>query len=489
MSDVTLSFEAGDGTRFGDLLSARPAVRERPKVGLLACAYFEYWRMFSAQFKSDVIGDLERVTNRLRQDLDVVYPCLVDTLDAADTAGRAFAAAGIEMLVVVEGTYVPDYISLHAINYVPHVPVTMFTTQVQEDISPMDDYETLMRNSALIGTAQLSATFVKTARKYDIVVGSLCEERPFGEIVKLARVRNVAARLRQLNIGAVGHVFRGMYDLESDKTKLRGSLGPNVISVELSHLLRQWENVSPEETRAASKALAARFRLRGPREEDLDRSVRLGLAMERLTEHLRLDALCFLGQHYIEKETGAPARLGGSMMMEKGRRLVASEGDLAGLTMMHILSWLTGNTPLQAEWGQYDASHNALLLVGHGVASPALAGSDDRVTLTGAPEEWGFEGAGVNLEFILKPGRVTMGHLLDTAQGWQMLVSGGDAADYPCLPCNEIHALIEVERPVKEYLVEIQRRGVAHHVIVAHGEARRELELLASVLGIASFKV
>ncbi len=487
MSEESLSFEAGGGTQFGDILTSRPTVSSRLKIGLLACAYFEYWRMFSDSFKLQVISDLERIANRLSQDVDVVYPCVVDTLDAAERAGRAFADAGIQMLVVVEGTYVPDYISLHAIDCVPDVPVVLFTTQVEEDVSPQDDYETLMRNSALIGTAQLSATFVKTDRKYEVVVGSIAEERPYREIVKLARVRNVVARLRQLNIGVVGHVFRGMYDLENDKTKLRGSLGPNAISIELSHLLEQWKNVPDEEARAAAKTLVSRFCIRGPREEDLYRSVRLGLAMERLVEHLRLDALCFLGQHYIEKTTGAPARLGGSMMMEKGKHLVASEGDLAGLVMMHILHWLTGNPPLQAEWGQYDARHNALLLVGHGVASPGLAGSDDRITLTGAPEEWGFEGPGANLQFILKPGRVTMAHLLDAAQGWQMLVSGGDSLDYPCLPCKEIHAMVQIERPVKEYLVEIQRRGVPHHVIVVHGEAQSELELLASTLGIKSF--
>jgi L-arabinose isomerase len=489
MSDVLVSFETGEGTQFGDIQSERPLTSERLKVGLLGCAFFEYWRMFSDRFKRNVIADLQQIAGRLGQDVDVVYPEMVDTLDAADRAGRTFASAGIEMLVVVAGTYAPDYIALQAINHVPNVPVVMFTTQVEENVSPHDDYETLMRNSAMIGTSQLSATFVKMGRKYDIVVGSLAEERPFEEIARLACVRHVAVRLRTLNIGFVGQVFRGMYDLEVDKTKLRGSLGPNVISIDASHLIRQWEGVPDGETRAAAQRVAARFRMQGPCLEDLERSVRLGIAMERLIEHLRLDSLCYLGRHYVEKKTGTPARLGGSMIMEQGQYLVAAEGDLAGLIMMHILHWLTGNSPLQAEWGQYDASRNALLLVGHGVASPALAGSDDRITLTGSPEEWGFEGGGVNMQFILKPGRVTMGHLLETANGWQMFISGGDSLDYPCLPCKEIHALVRVERPVKEYLVEVQRRGVPHHVIVAHGEARNELETLASVMGIQSFTV
>jgi L-arabinose isomerase len=487
MSDMTLSFETGVGSEFGDILSNRPNVSEKLKAGLLACAYFEYWRMFSPEFKRNVIADLERIAKRLEKDVDLVYTGVVDTLDSADQAGRAFAEAGIEMLIVVDGTYVPDYMAIQAIDYVPHVPVVMFTTQVEENITPNDDYEYLMRNSAMIGTAQLSATFTKMGRKYDVVVGSLAEERPFEEIAGIARVYLVAARLKKLNIGVVGHVFRGMYDLENDRTRVRGFLGPNVITVELAHLLQQWEEVRDEETRAVAKALAQRFRQHGPKEEDWHRSVRLAIAMERLVERLRLDSLCVLGQHHIEKATGAPARLGACMMLEKGKHLVGSEGDIIGLTMMHILQWLTGNPPLAAEWGQYDAAHNALLLVGHGMASPALAGSDSHITLTGAPEEWGFQGAGINMQFIMSPGIVTMGHLLDTPNGWQMLISGGEALDYPCLPCQEIHALVKIERPVKEYLVELQRRGVTHHVVVAHGDVRRELQKLASVLQIGSF--
>jgi len=489
MSETTLSFEAADGDVFGDILSNRPIQRERIKVGLLGVAYFEYWRMFSGKFKEDVLRDLQNVANRLGQDFEVVFPCVVDTLDAADRAGRVFAESGLDLLIVMEGTYTPDYISMQAIDYVPHVPLVMFTTQVAEDISPQDDYETVMRNSALIGTAQLSGTFVKMGRNFDIVVGSIGEDRPYREILRLARVRQVATRLRQVNIGVIGHVFRGMYDLENDKTKIRGSLGPNVIYVELSHLLKLWEAVPDTETRALVESLVSRFRLTGPCKDDLYRSCRVAIAMEGLVEHLRLDALCFLGQHYIEKHTGAPARLGASLMLEKGKYLVASEGDLAGLTMMHAMYWLTGNSPLQAEWGQYDAAHNALFMVGHGVASPALAGGDDRVTLTGSPEEWGFQGSGVNMQFILKPGPVTVGHLLDTATGWQMLISGGEALEYPCLPCGEIHALVKVARPVKEYLVEIQRQGVSHHAIIVHGNIGKDLELLASVLRIRSFTV
>lgn len=484
-----LSFESADSGPWGDILSKHLDRKRNIKVGFLGCGYFEYWRMFSGQFKKNVLGDLQKIADHLGDDFDIVYPGVVDTLDAADRTGQIFAENKVDVVVVVEGTYLPDFITLHALSYIPDAPVILFTTQVEEDISPEDNYEDLMRNSALIGTAQLSGTFKKMDRKYDVVVGSIGEERPYIEISKLIRTYNVAQRLKDLSIGVIGHVFRGMYDLENDKTKIKGALGPDVIYVEMCHLINQWKTVTDTEAMAVAENMSSRFTMRGTTKEDLVRSCKLGIAMQKLINHLNLDALCFLGQHYIEKEVGAPARIGASLILEKGEHIIASEGDLAGLVVMQAMKWLTGNSPLQAEWGQYDASHNAVFMVGHGVASPSIACSDEAVTLTRSPEEWGFEGNGANIEFILKPGVVTMAHLLNTAKGWQMMISTGESLEYPCLPCDEIHALVKVDRPVKEYLVEIQRRGVTHHVIIVHGDICEELKKLSEIMGIDYFVV
>jgi hypothetical protein len=86
MSENTQSFESADGDVFGDILSKRPVQRHRIRAGFLGVAYFEYWRMFSGKFKEDVLSDLRRVADRLGQDFELVFPCVVDTLDCADGA-------------------------------------------------------------------------------------------------------------------------------------------------------------------------------------------------------------------------------------------------------------------------------------------------------------------------------------------------------------------------------------------------------------------
>jgi L-arabinose isomerase len=130
-----------------------------------------------------------------------------------------------------------------------------------------------------------------------------------------------------------------------------------------------------------------------------------------------------------------------------------------------------------------------VFLLGHGIASPEVASGPDQVTLTRAPEEWGFEGHGVSWEMMLRPGTVTMGHFLATPDGWRMLISGGQSLPEPRLPCDEIHGLVRVDSPVREYLRTLLEHGMAHHVIVVHGDVVDELEMIADAMGVQKLVV
>lgn len=477
------SFDSAKQGVFGDILNTERKPTDKIRVGLIGCGYFEYWRMYPT-LREKVQKDLAGVHAKLSENLDVIYPGMVDTLDAAEAAGRALAEAGVEVVVVVEGTYLPDFMVLNALEHVPAAQVILFDTQTGEGLLPDDVYEDTLRNSALIGIAQLSGTFRKSGRPYHVVVGEISDVSCFEKITQMVRAREITKRLRTFNIGLVGHVFRGMYDLEFDCGAVRGRLGPEVINIQAEHLVDLWKEIPEAEVSDVSRRLMERFQTRVVSEDDVKRSVRLGLAMRRLTERYRLDALCFLGQHYLEKMTHAPARLGASMMMEQDRIMIACEGDVGGLITMQILYELTGNMPVQMEWGQFDSKKNAVFLLGHGIASPEVAPNSQQITLTRAPEEWGFEGHGVNLEMFLRPGPVTMGHFLSTPDGWRMLISSGESLEHPCLPCDEIHGLVRVDTPVCEYLKTILEIGTAHHVIVVHDDVVEELEMVADAMGV-----
>lgn len=480
------SFDAENVGVFGDVLTSRPAAG-KPKIGMLGLGYFEYWRMYPALEKM-VSDDLAAAAERLQMampECEVVYPGMVDTLDRAEEAGKVFREAEIDMVVVIAGTYLPDFITMHAINRSDRRPeVILFNTQTGRDVNPLDNYIATMRNSALIAITQLSGSFHKMKINYRSVVGEISEAESYREIASIVRAFCAAKHLKSATYGIVGHVFRGMYDLEFDRAKVKGFLGPEVMTIQADHLIELWKKIDPAASMAAAEKLLKRFKNRNVTLEDAEKSLRLGLAMRELYKKFNLDGLCFLGQHYLEKITGAPARMGASVIMEEDRFPVACEGDVGGLVMMDLMQKFTGNTPFQAEWGQFDETNNALFLLGHGIGTPALAESDEKITLTGSPEEWGFSGGGLNYELIMKPGEVTFGHVLNCGESYRMLISRGESIPFATLPCNELHAMIKVDKPVKNYLKELISCGVAHHAIAVHGNCAEQLARTAEFMRI-----
>lgn len=480
MTEIT-SFEANTVGQFGDIMNQKTPLGP-PKVGLLACGYFEYWRMYPS-LRETVEQDLQGICDRLSEHLDIVYPGMVDTMDKADAAGRALAAEDLTCVIVVEGTYLPDFITLQALHHIKAVPVVLFNTQTGADVSPTDGYEATMRNSCLIGISQLTGTFRKMGRPYEVVVGENQDPATYRQLQERVATHDIVRRLQTQTIGLVGQVFRGMYDLEYDPAMVKGTFGPEVMTIQVDHLVDAFEAVSEDEARQTAQGFSERFAMQTVTSADIERSCRLGLAMKALMQSHRLDSLCFLGQHYIEKRTHAPARLGASMLLDDGI-MVACEGDVGGLVVMQIMHALTGAIPLQAEWGQVDIAHNALFMLGHGIASPSHAVDDSHVTLTRSPEEWGFEGNGVNYQLILKPGPVTMAHVLHTPSGWRLLVTEADSIDFPCLPCEEVHAMVRLTSPVTEYVASILELGVSHHMIIVSGHIGQQLALVADRMHI-----
>jgi L-arabinose isomerase len=441
--------------------------------------------MYPDTLKKNVEEDLAAVEARLRKELGCIIPSgMVDTLDSADAAGRKFRDENIDTLIIVEGTYIPDFITLHAINYVKHVPVLFFSIQMEENVDAGSNYEHSLRNSGMIGVAQLTGTFCKMGRPYELVVGSVHDDRAYCKIHAYVQALQAIADVRECNIGIIGHVFRGMYDLELSKTFLKSKFDANIIYIQNSHLLELWEKVTENEIKELADGLISRFAMRGITYDDVYRACRLAVAMRKLSDKFKLDAMCFLDQHYVQKQTLTSARIGASLLMEYTDVVATCEGDLGGLIMMLIMRSISGKPALMGEWGEYDIQNNCCFIIGHGIGTPGMACSDSDVTLTRTPEEWGFEGAGLNYEYILRPGAATIGHLIETPSGYKMLVSPVESIPYKTFSYEEIHAMLRVKQPVKQYLENILGHGVAHHCIIGMGDMSAPLKHITKLLNL-----
>ncbi len=483
------SFEEAGGNTFGDILSEKK-VKSPVKIGLFTGGYFEYWRMYPESLQKNVESDLERVRANFKKKFEnVVCSETVDTLDAAEKAAQIFQKENIDILVIAYGTYLPDFMTMHVINQLKGVPVVFFSVQGTDKIDTKGNYEHSLRNSGVIGIAQITGTMKKLGRDYKVVVGSIDDERAYKKLGTYIKAVQAVSDIRESNIGVIGNVFRGMYDLELSKTFLKSAFDVNVIYIQSGHLLAEWETVTEAEVKEVADKLLSRFKKRNITDDDVFRAVRLAIAMKKLATRFRLDAMCFLDQHFVQKQTLTTARIGASLLMENDDIIVTCEGDLGGLVTMMLMKSISGIPALMGEWGEYDEELNTSLIMGHGIGVPALAKSDADITLTRTPEEWGFEGGGLNYELILKPGDATIAHIIETPEGYKMIVSPVESIEYPTLSYEELHAVLKVKTPIKEYMEKVFESGVTHHAIVGVSDMSKELLAVSELLKIDTFYI
>ena len=487
MAEVIKSFEEGAG-QSGDILTG--GKEKTPlKVGVLTCGYFEYWRMYPT-LREKVEGDLKVVTDKIKAKYpNAVFSGMVDTLDTAAEAGKLFKKEDVDVVLLVYGTYTADFITLTALDYVSEKPLVIFSEQPHANVDKNGDYEGSLRNSAVIGIAQITGTLRKMKRDYKIIVGHIHDERAYSQIDAFLGGAKAVKDLRESNIGIIGHVFRGMYDIELSKTFFKSTFGANIIQIQSSHLLDVWQEVTDSEAEEETNKILARFKTKNVTRVDVFRAMKLAIAMERLAKKFSLDAMCFLDQHFVQRQVLTSARIGASLLMERTGMSVNCEGDLGGLVTMMLMRSITNRPALMGEWGEYDTASNSIFVIGHGIGTPDMAVSDDEIYLTRTPEEWGFEGAGCNYELILKPGVCTIAHIMEGPDGYRLLVSKGESIEFPRLAFDELHAVVKVEKPVNEYLEEVFDFGVSHHCIVTLGNAVEELKRVAKILGMKIFEV
>lgn len=480
-----LSFEVTEGDA-GDLLSRnRNQTKQKLKVGLVATSYFEFYRMYD-DLKDQIVGDAKVVADRLGKSHDLVVTPLVDTLDSADAAGRMLREQQVDLIILAYRAYVPDAYIHHMLTHVPGVPILFFASQSRDKFEYGDHYGGILRNSGIMAQIQLVAGFRKmnTYHNFEAVCGSIHDDEAYREIDRYIKVATTHKQLKTMTFGIIGNVFRGMFDFEYDKTKVKGILGPEVMNIQVDHLLKYWEKSPLEdpEVQAMLKHVRESYDIEGVGKPDLENGARVAVALRKLVNRFRLDGLAVLCQHFVEAKFKATPYLGLCELHRQGDCPASSEGDIIGLITMKILKQLTGNMPFFVEWSEFDTGKNAWMMLGHGFGDPTQARG--KAKLTPSAEQWGLEGTGCSGCFVPQPGVCTMAHFVEDAKGWRMFISGGELLDIDALPINDVHAMVRVEKPVKQYTEELVKAGIPHHAMTVRGDCRKELRQLAGLMGI-----
>jgi L-arabinose isomerase len=481
------SFEVTKGGKSGDLLSEMRQDKKL-KIGFAGYGYFEYWRMYK-NLRNEVVNDMQIVADKLSRKHDIFYPGLIETLDAADEAGKLFKEKHIELLIIAEGTYVPDFFVHQTLNNLSgDIPLICFATSLHGKIDFNSGYDVSLRNTGLMGLVQLTGGFKKMAthEKYEVIIGGLDDDEVYESFDQIIQVITTIKNLKNMTIGVVGHVFRGMYDFEYEKTSVTGKLGPHIMDVNIDHLMNVYEENGASDLRIKklSEKTKSDYKVVDLKDEEIMRSSRLAVAFQDLIKRYKLNGLVLLGQHLIEAKANATCHLGLSEILRTDQAVVVTEGDVLGCIMCKIGKDFTGHNPFFGEWEEIDTSMNAMMLLGHGFIDSRECRTDRPVYVKPACENWGFEGNSVGFEATYKVGPITMTHVIQDSKGWRLLISEGEQLDVPPLKINECALVVRVEKPIKQYFNELMHHGFSHHSIAIPGKIGKQLECLARQLSI-----
>jgi L-fucose isomerase-like protein len=171
-------------------------------------------------------------------------------------------------------------------------------------------------------------------------------------------------------------------------------------------------------------------------------------------------------------------------LFEQANILVGLEGDLGAATAMFILNRLTGSPILFAETWFWDEEEN-LIVTGHaGPQNPALARPNHLWISHDLEFAQSDRTEGAHLQFVARPGRVTLFQLRGTPQGWQAIVTTGQALETDPWVEGYPHAVIRLDVPVQDFLRQVAAVGSTQHWAIAYDEVAEAIGAVCELTAI-----
>jgi L-arabinose isomerase len=350
------------------------------------------------------------------------------------------------------------------------------------------DLMTLFRNSGIVATFEAFGVLRRAGLKCFHVTGSVLDEDPLNAISAIARAARVRSSLRETRLGVLPYRNEQMIVTYVDEFDLYAKVGPSVEYLSVYQLKKSSESVSTKNLRRFVSWVKENCRIDGRIDDDnLERSARVSLGLERLMEERGIDGLALsdLNPELHEVLGLRPCLYPESLALSE--RVVGNEGDLGGTAAMVMLRRLTGLPVMFTEIFNYDRETNVVVAGHAGPANQLLADDSCGVAITPDYELMDSSAglSGVWMEFVCKPGRVTLVNFIGVPEGFQFTVLGGESLGGPLRIEGYPHCVIRLDAGVEDFIRSSAMHGVSHHWAVVHGDVRDEIVYLAEMLECA----
>ena len=327
------------------------------------------------------------------------------------------------------------------------------------------------------GLVAAASNIKRLGKKFTYVLGGFEDSKVMKKIRQLSNAAFVANKLRRAKIGVVGYNCPGMIDTTFNEIDIR-KLGPEVVHLSLTDLIDRSAAIDERKALEDAEQLIARAgKVIEPTNREIAEAVKVYYALRGMAEAHKLDAIAVRCWPELREQRKMLPCYGLSRLSDEGI-IGVDEGDVTGGITQLILYWLTGIPPFNGELSAI--LPDAIQLWHCGAAPTKLASSWHDIHIRDNSQV----GGGVEVEFPLKPGRVTLAKLTRPIGGkYSMLIATADAVEVtPRMRGNLANIRLDV--PIEKFIDAMVNQGVEHHIMVTYGDIKEELMMLCDMIDI-----
>lgn len=490
-----------DRMRIGtaDLSASSGSSQLQVHVGLFSIGLDVYWPQFNG-LKERLIGYNQSIAARLQgSGVRIVNLGLIDTPEKALEAGHQFRQADVDLIFLHAGTYALSSTVLPIVRRAK-VPVVILNLAPSAAI----DYSALkgMRDRQQMtgewlawcgpcAVPEIANVFSRSGIPFFQITGVL-EEDPtaWGEIKEWIQAAKVAYTMEHNRLGLMGHYYGGMLDTYSDLTQQCSSFGGHVEMIEVDELAALREAVTRSEIANRVILFREAFDLQPDCvPEELERSARTSVALDRLVENHRLGSMA-----YYYKGSGSAANedaissiiLGNSLLTSRGIP-IAGEYEVKNVQAMKIMDSFGAGGSFSEYYG-IDFNDDVVLWGHDGPGHLALAEGKVKVKPLGVYH--GKVGRGLSVEMSVKNGPVTLLSLVESGNGrLKLVLAEAESVSGPILEIGNTNSRYRFSTGARKFITDWNAQGPAHHCAIGLGHTAKKLKKFGALLGLETVQV
>ena len=440
----------------------------KPRIGYIPFSYPDY--------PSDLVREfVEKSVDSIRGlGVSVVEARPVISLQDADAAISDLRGEEIDLIVanLVSWVEAPNVIAV--LQEFRDKPVLLWSHTM---FKRGDELLTL---GPLPGAGVIRESLEEMGFRFWFVWGMPWEEEVMSRIRFYARVAHALKRLKRSRIGLLGYSSMGMYTATFDHVSLRSLIGPEIDHLDQYMITYLFERISDEEAGKVVEKMRKELDIgEGVSEDYLVKAAKMYLALKRIAEERRWDALTVKCQYELSRYFGFAPCVPLSML---GDELPCScEGDVPLIVSQLMLYLLTGST---TSYGDIHMIADDYLLVGAcGFAPFSLAKGRPRIGRHTAL----YEGL-LNMS-VYREGRVTLARLAyDKERAYKMHIAAGRAVEpepfheVGCPPYPSMKVILDGDTR------HFGQNMCSQHYAIAYDDVVEELEELCNLLNVRVVK-